>query len=65
MCIFLSLSFLQPSEEEEIVNLMLMKLCGLFGLKCKKQGVESSTEGPVVSSASTTSTVTSGNIHEG
>lgn len=41
--IFLSLSPLskslsvQPSEEEEIVELMLMKLGSLFGLKCKKQ----------------------------
>uniref|UniRef100_A0A3B3B6G3 Polycystic kidney disease 1 like 2a n=1 Tax=Oryzias melastigma TaxID=30732 RepID=A0A3B3B6G3_ORYME len=26
----------KPSEEEEIVDLMLMKLCSLFGLKCKK-----------------------------
>uniref|UniRef100_A0A3B4T629 Polycystic kidney disease protein 1-like 2 n=1 Tax=Seriola dumerili TaxID=41447 RepID=A0A3B4T629_SERDU len=26
----------KPSEEDEIVDLMLMKLCGLFGLKCKK-----------------------------
>uniref|UniRef100_A0A3B4T5N7 Polycystic kidney disease protein 1-like 2 n=1 Tax=Seriola dumerili TaxID=41447 RepID=A0A3B4T5N7_SERDU len=24
----------KPSEEDEIVDLMLMKLCGLFGLKC-------------------------------
>uniref|UniRef100_A0A8D3EA04 Polycystic kidney disease protein 1-like 2 n=1 Tax=Scophthalmus maximus TaxID=52904 RepID=A0A8D3EA04_SCOMX len=27
----------KPSEEDEIVDLMLMKLCSLFGLKCKKQ----------------------------
>uniref|UniRef100_H3CVD7 Uncharacterized protein n=1 Tax=Tetraodon nigroviridis TaxID=99883 RepID=H3CVD7_TETNG len=27
----------KPSEEEEIVDLMLMKLGGLFGLKCKKE----------------------------
>uniref|UniRef100_A0A3B3CX93 Polycystic kidney disease 1 like 2a n=1 Tax=Oryzias melastigma TaxID=30732 RepID=A0A3B3CX93_ORYME len=27
----------KPSEEEEIVDLMLMKLCSLFGLKCKKK----------------------------
>ncbi|KAK5620417.1 hypothetical protein CRENBAI_024454 [Crenichthys baileyi] len=29
----------KPSEEEEIVDLMLMKLCNLFGLKCQKQVV--------------------------
>uniref|UniRef100_A0A8C4HX98 Polycystic kidney disease 1 like 2a n=1 Tax=Dicentrarchus labrax TaxID=13489 RepID=A0A8C4HX98_DICLA len=28
----------KPSEEDEIVDMMLMKLCSLFGLKCKKQG---------------------------
>uniref|UniRef100_A0A672I0K4 Polycystic kidney disease 1 like 2a n=1 Tax=Salarias fasciatus TaxID=181472 RepID=A0A672I0K4_SALFA len=27
----------KPSEEDEIVDMMLMKLCSLFGLKCKKQ----------------------------
>ncbi|KAM4597252.1 polycystin-1-like protein 2 [Fundulus diaphanus] len=27
----------KPSEEEEIVDLMLIKLCNLFGLKCQKQ----------------------------
>ncbi|XP_064414889.1 polycystin-1-like protein 2 [Latimeria chalumnae] len=27
----------QPSEEEEIVDLMLMKLCSFFGAKCKKE----------------------------
>ncbi|XP_022621079.1 polycystic kidney disease protein 1-like 2 [Seriola dumerili] len=54
----------KPSEEDEIVDLMLMKLCGLFGLKCKKQGGDSLTERPVVSSASTTLIISSGNIHE-
>ncbi|MED6287219.1 Polycystic kidney disease protein 1-like 2 [Characodon lateralis] len=29
----------KPSEEEEIVDLMLMKLCNLFGVKCQKQVV--------------------------
>ncbi|KAF3686447.1 Polycystic kidney disease protein 1-like 2 PC1-like 2 protein Polycystin-1L2 Precursor [Channa argus] len=42
----------KPSEEEEIVDMMLMKLCSLFGLKCKKQGSESVTEKPFVTSAS-------------
>ncbi|XP_053722204.1 polycystic kidney disease protein 1-like 2 [Synchiropus splendidus] len=28
----------KPSEEEEIVDLMLMKFCSLFGIKCKKPG---------------------------
>ncbi|GAA6233697.1 polycystic kidney disease protein 1-like 2 isoform X1 [Lates japonicus] len=55
----------KPSEEDEIVDLMLMKLCSLFGVKCKKQGGDSLTERPGVSSASTTSTISSGNIHEG
>ncbi|XP_069724828.1 polycystin-1-like protein 3 [Phaenicophaeus curvirostris] len=27
----------QASEEEEIVDLMLMKLCSFFGIKCKKE----------------------------
>lgn len=35
---------LQPSEEEEIVDLMVMKLGSLFGLKCKKQGNDGRTE---------------------
>uniref|UniRef100_A0A665ST47 Polycystic kidney disease 1 like 2a n=1 Tax=Echeneis naucrates TaxID=173247 RepID=A0A665ST47_ECHNA len=48
----------KPSEEDEIVDLMLMKLCSLFGLKYKKQGGNSLTEMPV----STTSTIS---IHEG
>lgn len=26
----------QPYEEEEIVDLMLMKICSLFGIKVKK-----------------------------
>ncbi|XP_030620641.1 polycystic kidney disease protein 1-like 2 isoform X2 [Chanos chanos] len=30
----------KPSEEEEIVDLMLMKLCSLFGIKCKKKETE-------------------------
>ncbi|KAM4743702.1 polycystin-1-like protein 2 [Anableps anableps] len=29
----------KPSEEEEIVDLMLIKLCNLFGLKCQKKVV--------------------------
>ncbi|XP_078480345.1 LOW QUALITY PROTEIN: polycystin-1-like protein 2, partial [Lampetra planeri] len=36
----------KPSEEEEIVDLMLMKLCSLFGLKCQKQGGDGRTERP-------------------
>ncbi|XP_057707318.1 polycystic kidney disease protein 1-like 2 isoform X1 [Corythoichthys intestinalis] len=27
----------KPSEEEEIVDLMMMKLCSLFGIKCKSK----------------------------
>nr|XP_046243263.1 polycystic kidney disease protein 1-like 2 isoform X2 [Scatophagus argus] len=52
-----------PSEEDEIVDLMLMKLCSLFGLKCKKQQPERT----VVSSASNNgpSTISSGNVHDG
>ncbi|XP_055085881.1 polycystic kidney disease protein 1-like 2 [Periophthalmus magnuspinnatus] len=30
----------KPSEEEEIVDLMLIKLCSLFGIKCKKQSCD-------------------------
>ncbi|XP_041634961.1 polycystic kidney disease protein 1-like 2 [Cheilinus undulatus] len=30
----------KPSEEEEIVDMMLMKICSLFGVKCKKQNSE-------------------------
>ncbi|XP_023129023.3 polycystic kidney disease protein 1-like 2 isoform X1 [Amphiprion ocellaris] len=57
----------KPSEEDEIVDLMLMKLCSLFGLKCKKQGGGVLTERPTVSSApiNRLSTISSGNIHEG
>eukprot|EP00063_Salmo_salar_P007506 XP_013982341.1 PREDICTED: polycystic kidney disease protein 1-like 2 [Salmo salar] len=32
----------KPSEEEEIVDLMLMKLCSLFGIKYKKEDKEES-----------------------
>ncbi|XP_042266661.1 polycystic kidney disease protein 1-like 2 [Thunnus maccoyii] len=56
----------KPSEEDEIVDLMLMKLCSLFGLKCKKQGGDSLTERPDISSASNNglSTISSGH-HKG
>ncbi|KAM3625915.1 uncharacterized protein V6R79_019756 [Siganus canaliculatus] len=50
----------QPSEEEEIVDLMMMKLCSLFGLKSKKPGGDSSTEKPVLSSNKGLSTVHDG-----
>ncbi|XP_036400112.1 polycystic kidney disease protein 1-like 2 [Megalops cyprinoides] len=50
----------KPSEEEEIVDLMLMKLCSLFGIKCKKDekdGVdgrkENSPEAPTTKRAHT------------
>ncbi|XP_058485671.1 polycystin-1-like protein 2 [Solea solea] len=46
----------KPSEEEEIVDLMLMKLCSLFGLKFKKQGGDEPTERPFVPSVSAAST---------
>ncbi|XP_032371632.1 polycystic kidney disease protein 1-like 2 [Etheostoma spectabile] len=54
----------KPSEEDEIVDLMLMKLFCLFGLKWKKQGGDCLTEGPVVSSASNNglSTISSGDL---
>ncbi|KAM9860546.1 polycystin-1-like protein 2 [Aulostomus maculatus] len=42
----------KPSEEEEIVDLMLMKLCSLFGIKCKKQSGDGLTERPGISPAS-------------
>ncbi|XP_028258061.1 polycystic kidney disease protein 1-like 2 [Parambassis ranga] len=57
----------KPSEEDEIVDLMLMKLCSLFGLKCKKQGDDVLNERPAVSSAQNDklSLISSGIIHEG
>ncbi|XP_075966222.1 polycystin-1-like protein 2 [Anarhichas minor] len=57
----------KPSEEDEIVDLMLMKLFSLFGLKCKKQDGDCPTERPVGSSASNNgpSVVSSGNIRDG
>nr|XP_020466514.1 polycystic kidney disease protein 1-like 2 [Monopterus albus] len=57
----------KPSEEEEIVDLMLMKLCSLFGLRFNKQGSDSLTERPGVPSASNNqlSTISSKSIHEG
>ncbi|XP_041863465.1 polycystic kidney disease protein 1-like 2 isoform X2 [Melanotaenia boesemani] len=56
----------KPSEEEETVDLMLMKLCSLFGLKCKKQEGDGLTQGKVPSSApnSKLATVSSGNLSE-
>ncbi|XP_061526662.1 polycystin-1-like protein 2 isoform X2 [Phycodurus eques] len=43
----------KPSEEEEIVDLMMLKLCSLFGIKCKsKQGDDGLTEKVGLSSAS-------------
>ncbi|XP_029979509.1 polycystic kidney disease protein 1-like 2 [Sphaeramia orbicularis] len=53
----------QPSEEEEIVDLMLMKLCSLFGVKCKKQG----SDGVMGSSASKNrlSMISLGNVNPG
>uniref|UniRef100_A0A3Q3SX52 Polycystin 1 like 2 n=1 Tax=Mastacembelus armatus TaxID=205130 RepID=A0A3Q3SX52_9TELE len=55
----------KPSEEDEIVDLMLMKLCSLFGLKSKKQGNDNLSQRPGVSSASNggLSTISSGNVH--
>uniref|UniRef100_A0A8C3A6T3 Polycystic kidney disease 1 like 2a n=1 Tax=Cyclopterus lumpus TaxID=8103 RepID=A0A8C3A6T3_CYCLU len=57
----------KPSEEDEIVDLMLMKVFSLFGLKCKKQAGDCPTERPVGSSASNTgpSTISSENIIDG
>lgn len=49
----------QPSEDEEIVDLMLMKLGSLFGLKCKKQGGEDQTRN-ATSSKNELSTVSPG-----
>ncbi|XP_047436040.1 polycystic kidney disease protein 1-like 2 isoform X3 [Mugil cephalus] len=55
----------KPSEEEEIVDLMLMKLCSLFGLKFKKQEGVGMTEKMDVSSAAydRPATISAGNIH--
>lgn len=52
---------LQPSDEEEIVELMLMKLCSLFGIKCKKQdGNQPNERAPAPKNAP--STISSGKI---
>ncbi|XP_054627000.1 polycystic kidney disease protein 1-like 2 [Dunckerocampus dactyliophorus] len=42
----------KPSEEEEIVDLMLMKVCSLFGVKCKKHGGDSLSNKTGISSTS-------------
>ncbi|XP_077374484.1 polycystin-1-like protein 2 [Festucalex cinctus] len=43
----------KPSEEEEIVDMMMMKLCSLFGIKCKsKQGDDGLTDKAGLSCAS-------------
>ncbi|XP_040019356.2 polycystin-1-like protein 2 [Gasterosteus aculeatus] len=57
----------KPSEEDEIVDLMLMKLFSLFGVKCKKPAGDGTTERPVGSSVSYKgpSAVSSGNICDG
>ncbi|KAM3877020.1 polycystin-1-like protein 2 [Diretmus argenteus] len=56
----------KPSEEEEIVDLMLMKLCSLFGIKCKNNGGNGLTESTVASSATNKglSMIAPENIHE-
>ncbi|XP_045071188.1 LOW QUALITY PROTEIN: polycystic kidney disease protein 1-like 2, partial [Coregonus clupeaformis] len=41
----------KPSEEEEIVDLMLMKLCNLFGIKIKKEDSDSPKEIGMTASA--------------
>uniref|UniRef100_A0A3Q3NKY0 Polycystic kidney disease protein 1-like 2 n=1 Tax=Labrus bergylta TaxID=56723 RepID=A0A3Q3NKY0_9LABR len=48
----------QKHHKEEIVDLMLMKICSLFGVKSKKQGDEGQTEG----SNNGLSTISSGSI---
>ncbi|XP_024909306.1 polycystic kidney disease protein 1-like 2 [Cynoglossus semilaevis] len=55
----------KPSEEEEIVDLMLMKLCSLFGLKFKQQGDEPPAKQPLVSSRSATLRGSPEDIHDG
>ncbi|KAK5935294.1 hypothetical protein CgunFtcFv8_020669 [Champsocephalus gunnari] len=57
----------KPSDEEEIVDLMLMKLFSLFGLKSKKPGGDGLSERPVVSAAPQNglSTISSGNMCDG
>lgn len=57
----------KPSEEDEIVDLMLMKICSLFGIKCKKEGGDGLSGRPDTSSApnNTVLTVSSGNIRDG
>lgn len=44
----------QPSEEEEIVDMMLMKICSLFGIKIKKKGVNNHDSTKESGSSSTT-----------
>ncbi|XP_034046435.1 polycystic kidney disease protein 1-like 2 [Thalassophryne amazonica] len=52
----------KPSEEDEIVDLMLMKLCCLFGIKCKNQGGNSLSE---KTAASSNGLISPGNINDG
>ncbi|XP_014030757.1 polycystic kidney disease protein 1-like 2 [Salmo salar] len=41
----------KPSEEEEVVDLMLMKLCSLFGIKMKEEKEDSPKENGMTASA--------------
>lgn len=57
---------LQPSEEEEIVDLMLMKLCSLFGLKSKKKDDALTEEAPISSALETKQlTISTTDVHDG
>ncbi|KAG9330149.1 hypothetical protein JZ751_027170 [Albula glossodonta] len=42
----------KPSEEEEIVDLMLLKLCSLLGIKCKKDEKDGGKESDHIATAS-------------
>uniref|UniRef100_A0A3P8WV34 Polycystic kidney disease 1 like 2a n=1 Tax=Cynoglossus semilaevis TaxID=244447 RepID=A0A3P8WV34_CYNSE len=68
--LFISVILVAFSEEqnhhkEEIVDLMLMKLCSLFGLKFKQQGDEPPAKQPLVSSRSATLRGSPEDIHDG
>ncbi|XP_023806866.1 polycystic kidney disease protein 1-like 2 [Oryzias latipes] len=56
----------KPSEEEEIVDLMLMKLCSLFGLKSKKKDDALTEEAPISSALETKQlTISTTDVHDG
>lgn len=54
----------KPSEEEEIVDLMMMKLCSLFGIKCKKRSRDVFNNKPTIASINGIPSISSGIIKE-